>query len=54
MGGNVPMEAEICKVPFEGGRGYDSKNAGGFWKLEKTRKWFFHSNLQKVQAWPAF
>lgn len=48
------MEADIGKVPFEGGgRGYDPKDAGGFWKLEKTRKWILHSSLQKVPALPA-
>lgn len=38
-------------MPFEGGGGgHDAKDAGGLWKLEKTRKQIFHSNLQKEPA----
>lgn len=42
-------ESEKSSVPgFEdGGRGYESRNVGDLWKLEKTKKWILAQNLQK-------
>lgn len=47
---DVTIEAQIGVMSFEDEGGAPPKNAGGLWKLEKTRKQIFHSNLQKEPA----
>lgn len=40
--GGMTIEAEVGMLSFEGGRGHQWKNAGGFEKLEKPRKRILH------------